>query len=54
MAGLDEGLKERPYSVTLLPGDLLYMPKGVIHSAMTATGFSSTTHLTIGLTKGDT
>ena len=39
-------------SLTLQPGDLLYMPKGVIHSARTASGFSSTTHLTIGLEGG--
>ena len=38
-----------PYALTLHPGDLLYMPQGVVHSAKTATGFASTTHLTIGI-----
>lgn len=43
--------KIEPYALTLHPGDLLYMPQGVVHSAKTATGFASTTHLTIGIEK---
>jgi len=34
---------------TLVPGDLLYIPKGVFHAATTAEGFDSTTHATIAL-----
>jgi len=36
-------------NVTLVPGDLLYIPKGVYHAATTADGYESTTHATIGL-----
>ena len=36
-------------TLTLLPGDVLYIPYNVIHSARTSAGYESTTHLTIGL-----
>lgn len=37
---------------TLQPGDLLYIPYNVIHSARTTTGFDFSTHLTLGLLTG--
>jgi Cupin superfamily protein len=36
-------------TLTLHPGDVLYIPYNVIHSARTTAGYDSTTHLTIGL-----
>lgn len=36
-------------NLTLAPGDLLYIPKGVFHAATTAAGYESTTHATIGI-----
>lgn len=36
-------------NMTMVPGDMLYLPKGVVHAATTAPGFDSTTHVTIGL-----
>ena len=36
-------------NATLVPGDLLYIPRGVFHAATTAAGFNSTTHATIAL-----
>ena len=36
-------------NMTLVPGDVLYIPKGVYHAATTADGYESTTHATIGL-----
>lgn len=47
---VDKGSKET-FALTLVPGDMLYMPQGIIHSAKTASGFASTTHLTIGIEK---
>ncbi len=38
-------------NVTMMEGDLLYLPQGVFHAATTAEGFDTTTHVTIGLTK---
>ena len=37
-------------NVTMMAGDLLYLPQGVFHAATTAEGFDTTTHVTIGLT----
>jgi hypothetical protein len=39
----------RETSLTLQPGDVLYIPYNVIHSARASAGYESTTHLTIGL-----
>jgi hypothetical protein len=36
-------------NITLVPGDLLYIPKGIYHAATTAEGYDSTTHATVGL-----
>ena len=36
-------------TVTLRPGDLLYVPKGIFHAAQTADGCDVSTHVTIGL-----
>lgn len=36
-------------NITLRPGDVLYMPKGIMHAATTAEGFNTTSHVTIGL-----
>ena len=36
-------------NTTMVPGDLLYIPRGIYHAATTAAGFDSTTHVTIGL-----
>jgi hypothetical protein len=36
-------------NVTMMQGDLLYIPKGVFHAATTAEGCNATTHATIGL-----
>jgi len=36
-------------NITMIPGDVLYIPKGIEHAATTAAGFDSTTHATIGL-----
>lgn len=36
-------------SLTLVPGDLLYIPQGIVHSAKTSSGFACSTHVTIGL-----
>lgn len=48
--GLPEGEITQWKNVTMTEGDLLYIPKGVHHAATTAEGFSTTTHMTIGLT----
>ena len=37
------------FNTTMVPGDLLYIPKGIWHAATTASGFDSTNHVTIGL-----
>jgi len=36
-------------NITLVPGDVLYIPKGIYHAATTREGYDSTTHATIGL-----
>ena len=36
-------------NITMMDGDLLYIPKGVFHAATTANGYETTTHATIGL-----
>ena len=36
-------------TITMRPGDLLYVPKGVFHAAQTAEGCDVSTHVTIGL-----
>ena len=36
-------------NVTMMEGDLLYIPKGVFHAATTAEGCDTSTHATIGL-----
>ena len=36
-------------NITLVPGDLLYIPQGIYHAATTAEGYDSTTHATVGL-----
>ena len=36
-------------NITMCPGDLLYLPQGVLHAATTAQGYNTTTHVTIGL-----
>ena len=41
--------EEDSVSLTLVPGDLLYIPQGVVHSAKTSDGFDVSTHVTIGL-----
>lgn len=44
-----ENVRDGWTNITMVPGDLLYIPKGVWHAATTASGFRTTTHLTIGL-----
>jgi Cupin superfamily protein len=39
----------RSTPLMLQPGDVLYIPYNIIHSARTTVGYESTTHLTIGL-----
>lgn len=41
--------EEETVSLTLVPGDLLYIPQGMWHSAQTSDGFAVSTHVTIGL-----
>jgi hypothetical protein len=36
-------------NITLTEGDVLYIPKGVLHAATTAVGCDVSTHVTIGL-----
>lgn len=36
-------------NITMTEGDLLYIPKGVLHAATTAEGYNTTTHATIGI-----
>lgn len=41
--------EEDSVTLTLVPGDLLYIPTPVVHSAKTSDGFDVSTHVTIGL-----
>ena len=38
-------------NTTMTPGDVLYLPKGIVHSATTSPNSPSTTHITIGLVR---
>ena len=46
-AGTDFGLQAPQIEVTLLPGDTLYIPRGVLHDA--STGGVTSAHITLGL-----